>query len=101
MSEEEKTKLINKICLITLICLFVIGIIVICIDSKPSSYSHSVSSSSSNNCGGPGKCKYKVGGNYVCNRPATNGNFCETHWDYLYSAYNSVVDDYNSLIGGN
>lgn len=37
-----------------------------------------------------GTCKYKEGGNYVCSKPATNGNFCKQHYDYLNNAYTSL-----------
>ena len=56
--------------------------------SGSSSYSGSSSSSSA---GGPGKCKYKVGGNYVCSKTATNGSYCKEHYDYLNDAYNSLI----------
>lgn len=52
--------------------------------------SSSSSSSSSSTAGGPGKCKYKVGSTFVCNKNATNGNFCKEHYDYLNDAYNSL-----------
>lgn len=53
-------------------------------------YSKSSSSSSSFSSGGAGKCKYKVGGEYVCSKPATIGGFCKEHYDYLNDAYNSL-----------
>ena len=35
-------------------------------------------------------CKYKSGGQYVCSKAATNGNFCKYHYDYLNDAYNDL-----------
>lgn len=49
------------------------------------------SSSSSSSAGGAGKCKYKVGGTYVCSKTATNGNYCKEHYNYLMNAYNSLT----------
>ena len=37
-----------------------------------------------------GLCQFKVGGEYVCNAKATNGNYCEYHYNYLNDAYNSL-----------
>lgn len=59
--------------------------------SGSSSYSSSSKSSSSSSAGGAGKCKYKVGDQYVCSKSATNGNFCKEHYDYLNDVYNSLM----------
>lgn len=37
-----------------------------------------------------GLCQFKLGGEYVCNDKATNGNYCEYHYNYLNDAYNSL-----------
>lgn len=55
------------------------------------SSSNNSSNSSSSSAGGPGKCKYKVGGEYVCSKPATHGNLCEEHYKYLDDTYNNLI----------
>lgn len=58
--------------------------------SKGNSSSGSSSSSSSSSSSRSGLCQYKSGGQYVCNKKATNGNYCKEHYDYLNDAYNSL-----------
>ena len=49
------------------------------------------SNTSSSSSSSAGKCKYKVGDQYVCSKSATNGNFCKEHYDYLNDVYNSLM----------
>lgn len=58
--------------------------------SSSSSSSGYGSSSSSSSSSRSGLCQYKSGGQYVCNKKATNGSYCKEHYDYLNDAYNSL-----------
>ena len=48
-------------------------------------------SSSTESQHSPGTCQYKEGGKYVCDRPATKGDLCQEHFDYLDNIYNSLI----------
>ena len=62
-------------------------------NSVSGSKSNSSSSNSSSSSNRSGLCQYKSGGEYVCNKKATNGSYCKEHYDYLYDAYKSFVGD--------
>ena len=66
-----------------------------CISSHLSGSSNKGNSSSNRS----GLCQFKSGGQYICNKKATNGSYCKEHYDYLNDAYNSLKDAYNSEYG--
>lgn len=61
------------------------------VTDSSSGSSNSTSSKSSSNSSSGNKCKFKEGGEYVCNNTATSGsNFCSYHQKLLDDAYNDL-----------